>query len=160
MADTEQPPIDGPVESDGVSYRGIAWFVVALVITVVFCQVLVWGLFRFTEAYRLNRPEVVRAPLAPPPVQPGLQEGQMSRSPDAPAAGPGLLVDEPLVLGQFRAREEALLHTFGWANEGAQTVRLPIDRAKDLLLERGLPVREPAGPADPAGSTGTSGSGE
>jgi hypothetical protein len=152
MADTEHPPIEGPVEGDGVSYRGIVWFIVVLVMTVVVCQVLIWGLFRFTETYRLDRPEIVRAPLAPPAVDPSLQDGQVSRGPEVPASGPALLVDEPLVLQQFLEREEALLHSYGWVNQGAQTVRLPIDRAKDLLLERGLTIR---GSSGPAGSTGS-----
>ncbi len=34
-----------PVEGDGVGYSGIAWFVVILAVTTVFCQALVWGMF-------------------------------------------------------------------------------------------------------------------
>jgi hypothetical protein len=153
MADTEHPPIDGPVEGDGVSYRGIVWFIVVLVITGLVCQVMVWGLFRFTETYRLNRPEIVRAPLAPPAAEPTLEGGQVRRRPEAPATEPALLVDEPLILQQFRADEQERLHSYGWVDQEAQTVRLPIDRAKDLLLERGLSTRQ----AGPAGSTGPSG---
>jgi hypothetical protein len=147
MADTEHTDFESPTEGDGVSYRGIVWFIVVLVITVLVCQVLVWGLFRVTETYRLNRPEIVRAPLAAPAAQPTIDAGQIHRGPEAMASGPVLLVDEPLVLEQFRAREEALLHSYGWANQAAQTVRVPIDRAKDLLLERGIAVRGPSGPS-------------
>ena len=152
MAHTEHTELESPVEGDGISYRGIVWFIVVLVITVAVCQVFIWGLFRFTEAYRLDRPEIVRAPLAPEPAEPALEEGQVSRGPEAPESGPSLLVDEPLVLQQFRAEEEALLHSYGWVNQGTQTVRLPIDRAKELLLERGLPARgsDPAASAEPA----------
>ena len=35
----------------------------------------------------------------------------------------------------------ARLSTYGWIDQGAGTVRMPIDRAKDLALERGLPAR-------------------
>ena len=34
-----------------------------------------------------------------------------------------------------------MLTTYGWVDKNAGTVRIPIDRAKELLLERGLPVR-------------------
>lgn len=63
--------------------------------------------------------------------------------------GPRLLTNEPLNLQQFRA-EEARGMGYGYIDQGAGTVRLPIDRAKDLLLERGLPVRagQPAPAAD------------
>jgi hypothetical protein len=86
----------------------------------------------------------------------------VKRRPEAPATEPTLLVDEPLVLQQFRADEQERLHSYGWVNQEAQTVRLPIDRAKDLLLERGLPTREsgPAGPSGSAGPLGPTGSGE
>jgi hypothetical protein len=44
-------------------------------------------------------------------------------------------------LKQFHAREEIELNTYGWIDRTAGVVRLPIDRAMDLVLERGLPVR-------------------
>ena len=161
MADTEQTAhtehtsFESPVEGDGVSYRGIVWFIVVLVITVLACEVFIWGLFRWTEAYRLDRPEIARAPLAAPEAQPTLEQGRVTRGLEAPATGPDLLVDEPMNLEQFRVAEERLLHSYGWVNQGMQTVRLPIDRAKELLLERGLPVREDGspGPVEAAGES-------
>jgi hypothetical protein len=44
-------------------------------------------------------------------------------------------------LKQFRAREEAELNTYGWVNHTAGVARIPVARAMDLLLERGLPTR-------------------
>jgi hypothetical protein len=61
---------------------------------------------------------------------------------------PALLVDEPVNLKAFRETETQALHSYGWVNESAQTVRLTIDRAKELVLERGLPAR-----AAPVGAT-------
>jgi len=54
---------------------------------------------------------------------------------------PRLLTDEPGTLREFRAGEATRLHEYGWIDQAAGTVHMPIDRAKDLLLERGLPVR-------------------
>jgi hypothetical protein len=34
-----------------------------------------------------------------------------------------------------------MLTTYGWMDQNAGVVRLPIERAKELILERGLPVR-------------------
>jgi hypothetical protein len=147
MADTK--PLHGlpPVEGDGVYYRGIGWFVVVLVGTTLFCQMLVWGLFEVME-YRADRREPTRAPLAAPMVTPSLAEGRVTT--DREVAGqPGLLVTEPLVLEKLRQTEQATLHSYGWVDQAAQRVRVPIDRAKDLLIERGG-LRTRAGAAQAA----------
>ena len=44
-------------------------------------------------------------------------------------------------LQAFRACEEAQLNEYGWIDKTAGVVRIPIDRAIDILSERGLPVR-------------------
>lgn len=54
---------------------------------------------------------------------------------------PRLLLDEPTNLQTFREREAAMLHGYGYIDQAAGTVHLPIDRAKELLLEQNLPVR-------------------
>ena len=139
-----------PVEHDAVSISGIRWFVVILVGTLLFCQLLVWGLFEWSES-RVAHSEAPRAVLADPPSQPVIEDGRLvSGTEDSPT--PALLVSEPTVLREFQARHQAARTTYGWINQGAAIVRLPIERAKDLVLERGLPIREasPAPVAAPA----------
>ena len=129
MADTKHPAKPGgiPVEGDGISYRGIVWFVVILTTVTVVCQVLMWGFFLALEG-RTDVQDVARAPLAAP-------QGQ------APP-GPVLLTNEPGNLQDFRAKEDAILHgPPTWADRNAGTVRIPIERAMELILERGLPAR-------------------
>jgi hypothetical protein len=122
------------VEGDGVSYRGIVWFVVILALTTLVCEGIVVGMFKY-----FDRPAatagVVRAPLSAP-------QGTMPPPPN-------LLTDEPGNLKHFRQTEEETLHTYGWSDKNAGVVRIPIDRAKALLLERGLPTA--AGKADGTG---------
>ena len=48
-----------------------------------------------------------------------------------------------------REREDELLGSYGWVDRNAGVVRIPIDQAKRLLLERGLPVRASAGGGAP-----------
>jgi hypothetical protein len=45
---------------------------------------------------------------------------------------------------QLRAQEDNTLSTYGWMNKKAGVVRIPIDRAMDLQLERGFPTRKEA----------------
>jgi len=140
MADTKHTPAVPPVEEDGVNYSGIGWFIVVLVGTTLVCQVLVWGLFR-VMAWRGDRTEPARASLAAPVGTRTTSSGRMVTGAQTEPAVP-LLVSEPTVLKAFRDSEDAELKAYGWENKGAQVVRLPIDRAKDLLIERGLPVRQ------------------
>jgi hypothetical protein len=49
-------------------------------------------------------------------------------------------------LNRFRATEEAKLNGYGWVDRERGIIRIPIERAMDLLARRGLPVR--SGPDD------------
>jgi hypothetical protein len=142
MADTNHAHASSaPIEGDGVSYSGIFWFVVVLVATIVFCQILIWGMLKFVFPHRVEAG--TPAPLAAQAEMPGIKDGHVETG-LAVAPQPALNVDEPTVLKAFRDHEETLLHTYGWVDQGNQIVRLPIDRAKELVLQRGLPARPAA----------------
>jgi hypothetical protein len=133
MADTnhahESP---GFVEGDGISYSGIVWFIAILTGTTLFCQALVWGMFQFLD-YRVTKSDAPRAPLA---------ATAGTKPPE-----PNLLVDEPANLRRFRHDESTMLATYGWINKDFGTLHIPIEVAKEKLLQKGLPVRPPAAPA-------------
>ena len=131
-------------EGDGVSYRSLGWSMAILAIITLFCYALVVGFFKFMESRAISN-ESARSPLAAPPVRPAIEGGRVMGS---AAPGPSLLVREPMNLQKFRDEEEHLLTSYGWVDQNAGVVRLPIDRAKTLLLERGLPVREGAPAAE------------
>jgi hypothetical protein len=54
---------------------------------------------------------------------------------------PRLQTTAPLDLQRYRADQEKILEEYGWVDPHAGTVRIPVDRAMDLLLQRGYPVR-------------------
>jgi hypothetical protein len=54
---------------------------------------------------------------------------------------PRLQVAPQVDLAALRAREDAELNTYGWVDRKAGVVRIPIERAMELLTRRGLPVR-------------------
>lgn len=41
----------------------------------------------------------------------------------------------------FRAEEDAVLQTYAWVDKGRGIVRVPIERAMEILAQRGLPAR-------------------
>ena len=45
-------------------------------------------------------------------------------------------------LSDLRAREDEILSSYGWVDRNAGVVRIPIDAAMKLTLERGLPARQ------------------
>jgi hypothetical protein len=141
MPDTKPHP--GPfVEGDGVSYRGIVWFVVLLAGTTIVCQILMFVMLRAFQ-YQSEAPAL--SPVAAAPVARPEAAGRVY--PDVNAIGaatgpqPRLLVNEPSNLAEFRARENQVLTTYGWEDRNTGVVRIPVERAKDLLIQKGLPVR-------------------
>jgi hypothetical protein len=54
---------------------------------------------------------------------------------------PRLQVSAPKDLKQYQAAQGEILNSCGWVDQKAGIVRIPIDRAMDILLQKGLPVR-------------------
>ena len=47
-------------------------------------------------------------------------------------------------LAELRARENHVLGSYAWVDKNSGSVRVPIDRAMQMVLERGLPTRKEA----------------
>ena len=54
---------------------------------------------------------------------------------------PRLEEDERGQLNGIILDEDKTLYSYGWVDEKAGTVRIPIERAMELIAQRGLPVR-------------------
>lgn len=96
----------------------------ALIVLTTVALLVAYGLFNDFAARRAQ----VQVPPSP------LAETR-PRSPE-----PRLQVAPAQDLQQMRAAEEAVLSSYGWGDQAAGVVRMPIDRALELVLERGLPV--------------------
>jgi len=75
---------------------------------------------------------------------------------------PRLQVAAPKDLKGYKAAQDEILNGYGWVDRQAGVVRIPIERAMDILLRRGLPVRtttpEKQAAPKPAGESAGSGS--
>lgn len=82
----------------------------------------------------------------------GLASREQAASPEAsPMAdkyaakeppAPRLQVDPKKDLDDHRAAEDRILTTFGWVDQNAGTVRVPIERAMEMVVAQGLPARQ------------------
>ncbi len=58
--------------------------------------------------------------------------------------------DGNMDVAEMHAREDMLLHHYSWVDENKQIVRIPIERAMELVAEKGLPVESQHGPQEQA----------
>jgi hypothetical protein len=131
-------------EHSDISIRGIVWFLAMLVMIVLATDVAMWGLFKGLDKLEQGNDPFV-TPLA---------------------AAPGQLPAEPRLqttpwhdLSEFRTEEQKYIHAYGWIDQRAGIGHLPIERAKELLLQHGLPSRSNASP-DATEGTHVAASGE
>jgi mono/diheme cytochrome c family protein len=86
----------------------------------------------------------------------------LALTPELPPA-PRLQVAPAQDLAQLRATEQAQLSGYGWVDRDAGVVKIPIDRAMELVAQRGLPTSAGQAP-QPAGAapqpTGVPGAGQ
>jgi hypothetical protein len=68
--------------------------------------------------------------------------------------GPRLQVAPRAELQNYRNIEQEQLSTYGWVDKHNGVVRIPIERAMDLVLQHGLAARSPGGVVAPGGSAG------
>jgi hypothetical protein len=52
-------------------------------------------------------------------------------------------------LEQLQAETSERLHGYGWADRTHRTAHIPIEKAIDVVVEQGLPTREPAARSEP-----------
>lgn len=58
-----------------------------------------------------------------------------------PAPEPRVQSDPASDLRRWREEEDAGLRSYSWADRARGVIRLPLDRALELVLQRGLPTR-------------------
>ena len=132
--DAEMHNPDVAHEEADVDIRTVLSFAGGLTVVVLVSAALMWLMFQMLEAQAArNDPQL--SPLA-------LPAGQQ---PPAPR----LLQHEPETLLKFRMEETKKLEGYGWVDEKAGIARVPIEEAKKLIVQHGLPVRASGAAEDP-----------
>jgi hypothetical protein len=114
----------GAHEQTDAAVRPILTFGVVLVFIIIASLVALTFLFRlFTHREALAGP----------------QPSSMNREGQIPPL-PRLQVSPPRDLRALRKAEDDVINSYGWVDRNAGRVRIPIDRAMELMAQRGLPV--------------------
>lgn len=126
-------------EQSEVSVRLIVVSLAFLAVATFFVLLLVTGIFRyFYASYSTAEATKLAQPVIPP--------------------RPRIEVAPYMELQQLRAHEDHILSTYAWVDKDGGKVRVPIDRAIDMLAAKGLPSHNYlddilAGRKPPAAST-------
>jgi len=125
-SDPDGRPLAVQHETSDANVRGVFAFAIGLTVATVFIGFGVWVLFQYFAAREAratprNYPLAVGGSRLPP--EPRLQTNPRQD------------------LSDLRAREDQQLTSYGWIDKNAGIVRIPIDRAMQLTVERGLPAR-------------------
>lgn len=131
-------------EVEDASVREIIISAIGLAVGTILICAAVFGLFRVLRSADVNS----RQPLTDVTVQQTFPPGPR-------------LQEKPWEeMQQLRQKEDQALTSYGWVNKNAGTVRIPIDRAMDIMAQKGFPVRSsgqtaatPTSPVSPGSST-------
>jgi hypothetical protein len=138
----------GDYERKDIGVSAVVYFLIGLAAALIIAVFIVDGVYHFLEKrFEAEQPSV--SPLVTnaqqdtrriPPQYGANYEKYLKEGFPAPQ----LETNERTELNEIRLREENVLSTYDYVDKNAGTVRIPIDRAMDLLVEHGLPVRTQA----------------
>ena len=118
------PPTASPsYEARDANVRAVFGFLVVLTIVLVSTAIVSWRMFKYFSVSQANRSAA----------------SPFSETRQLPT-GPQLQVNPRQDWLRFRAEQEHALESYSWENREDGTVRVPIERAMEMLLKQGLPV--------------------
>jgi hypothetical protein len=130
-------------EREDLAPKPILIFLGALAVGCVLVYFILRGMYSYLDSYE-NHHQPVQSPLVQQITTDtrSVSPGDITKFPQ-----PRLEGDERREINDFREQEEQTLNSYGWVDQQAGVVRIPIDRAMQLVAQRGLPTRQQAGTA-------------
>jgi hypothetical protein len=128
----------GGFEHQDLQVSGILYFLLSLIVGVLLCILLLRGVYVFLD----HREKALQPPVNPLVTNVPADTRHIAPGyPQSAFPNPKLEEDERGQLNGILLQEEQNLYSYGWIDEKAGTVHIPIERAMDLIVQRGLPVR-------------------
>ncbi len=126
-------------ERQDIGAKGILYFLLGLAVAGVFVYFVVDGLYGFLD----KRSEAQQEAVSPLVTNAPADTRNISQDyPQGAFPNPRLEVDERGQLNDIRIKEEQTLQSYDYVDKNAGTVRIPIDRAMELIAQRGLPAQK------------------
>ena len=145
---------NGGYEREDIGAKGVLYFLLGLAVAGLFTYFVVDGVY----SYLNRRSEAEQTPVNPLVKNAPADTRNISAEyPQDAFPNPRLEVDERGQLNDIRIKEEQTLSTYGYLDKSAGTVRIPIDRAMELIAQRGLPVQKAAMESPAAAPSGDAG---
>jgi hypothetical protein len=120
-------------EPNTVNIPSVVMFLVALAAAVVVVALLMRGLLRYFDARKAQE--------APPP-SPLAPEVRVPPEPRLQGA-PGSVSSPAEDIRRFREQEDQMLNSYGWIDQQRGIIRIPIQQAKKMIEQKGLPATPP-----------------
>lgn len=125
-------------EKSDVNVRALGWTAVIFIVFAAVTHLLLYQQFNFYRRHFRNEASQPLTMMTRPstvPATPRLQP--------FPNNAPPMTSTPVTDMAAMRAAEDAALNNAGWVDRQKGIVRLPIDVAKQLVVQRGLPVVTP-----------------
>lgn len=130
-------------EREDLSSRSVMYFMAGLAIFAAVIYVIVFGMYHFLDTYQKTHQAAI-SPLVTP--QADTRNATEENTKTFPQ--PRLEENERSQLRDVIQDQDRKIETYDWVDKDKGIVKIPIERAMDLLVQRGLPVRsENAGQA-------------
>jgi hypothetical protein len=138
---------NGGFEHQDLQPSGILYFLLGVAILLLLSILGIRGVYAFLDRREKAlqppvNPLVTNVPTDTRHVAPGYPQSVFPE--------PKLEENERGQLNGILLQQEDALYSYGWIDEKAGTVRIPIERAMDLIAQRGLPVRPQSGVGETA----------
>jgi hypothetical protein len=116
-------------ETTDVNIGGVLLFAASLFVVGVIVHLLVWVLFGYLSGRETRQ---------------GAREHPLTMTSETPLPPePRLQINPREDLRELRAHEDEVLTSYGWVDKNAGIVRIPIEEAMKIVVQKGLPAREP-----------------
>ena len=142
MSDQHKNGGNGGFEREDLGAKAIFGFLIGLAVLGVLVYFAANGTYRALNAYS-EAHQPAQSPLKQTTEGDtrDLQASKVTRRIENTFPQPLLETDERNELNDFRTQEEKQLNSYGWVDQKVGVMHIPIERAMELVAERGLPLR-------------------
>lgn len=127
-------------EREDLGARGVFIFMIGLALVAVVIYFVIIGLYSFLDKYERSRMATASPLVSSNGTMSRVVKQEYMEQRFKDNGVPMLEVNERGQFRDFLIKQENQLNSYGWVDEKAGVAHIPIERAMELLTQRGLPV--------------------